>query len=80
MFTVAMFSGCKWAVQNEAGDLTFTGTMRDCEDWLDCRENEAREAARIAPRRPTGAGRPRLNLQLKGLRRPFDSHHKLLLH
>ncbi|MBS0262962.1 MAG: hypothetical protein JSS02_13540 [Planctomycetes bacterium] len=81
MFSLVMNNDSQWAVTNEAGETTFQGTMRDCEDWLDGHENVARAEARVAQRRPIRWGRPRLSaLHFEGLRRWLHDHHTPLFH
>jgi hypothetical protein len=39
MYGVESLSGSKWEVRDERGVSLFRGSMRQCEDWLDCCDN-----------------------------------------
>jgi len=68
MYRIRSICADQWTIVNESDRVVFTGTMRQCEDWLDYAENhEAKE--RYAPGwfqrlcellhlRPTGATAP----------------------
>lgn len=39
MYSVQYRSGDQWVVVNTHGQPMYSGTMLQCEDWLDCQEN-----------------------------------------
>lgn len=45
MFLLREESEGRWSVTDQAGELIFTGTLAECEDWLD--SQEARQAKSV---------------------------------
>jgi hypothetical protein len=78
MFQIRHSRDDRWIVIDRHEQPVFEGTLRECEDWLDLRENEARHrAAGVAPESRFLAAVRRLVAGLFGRTRepqPADQH------